>query len=118
MKKFILIILALIAFWLLWYVIVANSINVNTLKTLTLDEAVSKFWEPDQKDSFFVNDWLVEFRVGLYNTYTQEMLKKQKIEIQEYTRKKMIKNFTVWYALSWGVRSPVDVLKRNKWAIF
>lgn len=114
MKKIVLIILAIITVWILWYIIVANSINLKTLKTLSLDEAVNKFWEPDQKDSFFVNDWLVEFRIELYNIYTPEILKKQKIEIQEYTRKKMIKNFTVWYALSWEVRSPVDTLQWYK----
>jgi hypothetical protein len=89
-----------------------------SLKNLSIDDAVNKFWEPAQKDSFFVNDWLPEFRISLYNIYPPETLKKQRIQIQEYTREKLNKNFTVWYALSWDIRNPVDVLEWDKGMVF
>jgi len=89
-----------------------------SLKNLSIDDAVNKFWEPAQKDSFFVNDWLVEFRIALYNIRPPKTLKKQRIQIQEYTREKLNKNFTVWYALSWTVRNPVNVLERDKSWVF
>jgi hypothetical protein len=98
---------------------IKNPINIDVLKTLTLEDAVNKFWQPYKRDSFKMEDWLTEFRIWLYNFFTAEKYQNTDIQIQEYTwDKDMVSMVTVRYYQKDNVWTLIDILQRDKWSVF
>jgi len=98
---------------------IKNPINIDVLKTLTLEEAVTKFWQPYKKDSFLMSDWLSEFRIWLYNFFKPEKYQNTDIQIQEYTwDKDMVSMVTARYYQKDSVWTLIDVFQRDKGSVF
>lgn len=65
---------------------------------LTLEQALSKYGSPLQREHFVLDGALSEFRIELYNIYTEEEYMSESITLEEVTWEKDEEtNITVWY---------------------
>jgi len=91
-----------------------DKVDDNILK-LNLQEAIDKYGKPQHREQFTLDKALPEFRIELYNFYTEKEYLNESIQIEELTwEKDKENNITVWYAQLNNKWMPKHYLIWNK----
>ena len=96
-----------------------HELSFGTILSLTKSQAVSTYGKPSFQEKFVLDDLQGEFRIGLFNIYTNEERLSESIQIEECTWEKN-KDFwiTVWYEAQENQSVPVDTLTWRKGSEF
>ena len=87
-----------------------NNLSVQKLMLLTKLEAIKKYGIPAVIEQFILDDAPYEFRIGLFNKYTQKEKQSESILIDEVTWEKDKNTWiTVWYEVKKEKSIPKDV---------
>lgn len=88
------------------------------IEKLSYQQALVKYQTPINKEEFILGQNLTEFRIELYNHFTEKQIKSNKIRILEITwNYDSEKNITSWYVMKDG-NKPIDVALWEKDALF
>jgi hypothetical protein len=95
-----------------------KTIDSSKIKKLIFSKAISQYKNPLKKVKFTLSDNLSEFRISLYNHFSKDQIKTNKIMIVEVTWKlNNNENVTAWY-LADKDQKPISVLIWDKDAEF